>query len=173
MKDATIGDHPTAQSGAVVDTDDIIFQLGKDVVDNLNLRKIIDKLKVQLDLMLKKAQAAEQVLLKNKELQDSNAKYSENNKRLDSYILELNVRIKTLDTLIGDYKSKFDQVEQELETQKDTTDAFAKSNDEMGEIIKKKDAYIDKLKAQIKNLKAKNGKHTTSKTGSGRELTDA
>lgn len=94
MEDATITQDPLVKERfpSVVDTDDLVFELGKQVVKAINYEKLLNS-------MIKKTQAFNSVTsdvakekavteAKQAELQRSNALYQENNRKLDAALVQ-------------------------------------------------------------------------------------
>lgn len=100
MQDATITQEPEKQSlyqqgkyPSVIDTDDLVFEIGKQVIGSLNKEKL-------LDTLLKKTKMLESALVEANEaksiaekdvpsLKLSNGKYIENNQRLDTELVKV------------------------------------------------------------------------------------
>lgn len=114
MQDATITQEQTSQSlqgrfPSVVTTDDLVFELGKQIVDKLNKEKLLEGL-------LKKKQQAESQIVDIEKIkadakkqiagfQESNRLYEENNRKLDSEIVKLRKEISGLQSENTDLKA--------------------------------------------------------------------
>lgn len=95
MEDATITQEPLIKERfpSVVDTDDLIFELGKKDIRVLNLEKLLNSLiekskvtnQTAVDLSKAKTETTERIT----SLQESNKLYEENNRNLDSEIVRL------------------------------------------------------------------------------------
>lgn len=95
MEDATITQEPLIKERfpSVVDTDDLIFELGKKDIKVLNLEKLLNSLiekskvtnQMAVDLSKAKTETTERIT----SLQESNKLYEENNRNLDSEIVRL------------------------------------------------------------------------------------
>lgn len=120
MQDATIDgqQEPLIKERfpSVVDTDDMIFEMGKQKVKVLNLEKLLNKL-------LEKTKATEQIAQdfskaktdsteKLSVLQDSNKRYEENNRKLDAEIVRLRNENATMKTM---YEAKIGELTTRLE----------------------------------------------------------
>lgn len=105
MEDATItqeapqelyaqGKYPT-----IIDTDDLVFELGKQLIGNLNKEKLLDNLLQKGKLLEQLAIEAKKESLAAKErklaLEKSNASYIQNNKKLDSELVKLRLEAST------------------------------------------------------------------------------
>lgn len=114
MEDATITnkqegkresqeEHPLYQQGkypSIIDTDDLVFEMGRQMIGNLNKEKLLDSL-------LKKSTAIEKEMVKArkekleaenkvKEFEISNKNYVINNKKLDGEIVKLRLEVEAL-----------------------------------------------------------------------------
>lgn len=113
MRDATITkDEQSVSQGrfpSVVTTDDLVFELGKQIVDKLNKEKLLEGL-------LKKKQQAESQIVDIEKIktdakkqiagfQESNRLYEENNRKLDSEIVKLRKEISGLQSENADLKA--------------------------------------------------------------------
>jgi len=78
---------------SVVDTDDLIFEVGKQAVKVLNLEKLLtkllDKTKVLEGQTLDFAKQQSEAMGKTEVLSESNKLYEENNRKLDAEIIRL------------------------------------------------------------------------------------
>jgi len=84
---------PLYQQGrfpSVVDTDDLVFELGKQAVDRINKEKLLDKLLKKLQLLEKESLASESIKKgltdKIEEYKASNNLYVQNNEKLSAEI---------------------------------------------------------------------------------------
>ena len=107
MKDATITtDQPKEQLyqhgryPSVVDTDDLVMELGKQVVSNINNEKIIEQLITKAKRAEANANDAHDKQIfeenKHKSIDESNKLYEKNNKELSDEIVKLRGEIRTL-----------------------------------------------------------------------------
>lgn len=127
MKDATITqDEQTLSPGrfpSVVTTDDLVYELGKQVVDKLNKEKLLE------GLLKKKYEAESQIIGAEKTksdskkqvsaLEESNRKYEENNRALDQELVRMRQELsgKTSETqqLIVQYNNALIKLKTKLE----------------------------------------------------------
>jgi len=154
MDDATITqEEPLIKERfpSVVDTDDLIFELGKQAVKAINYEKLLDS-------MLKKTQALSaatsdvtqarsEMEAEKQELQKSNALYQENNRRLDAALVKVRNDKAVLEDLIP-------AKDKEIET--------------LNNVIREKDTLIGELTEKVKL-----GKHNTGKKRRKRVTPDA
>ncbi len=126
MEDATITtdqqNEQMYQHGrypSVVDTDDLVMELGKQIVGNINNEKIIEQL-------INKAKQAEadtaaayngRVFAENKHksIDESNKLYEKNNKELSDEIVKLRSEIRTLKS---EHTNKVDELQRQIDTMK-------------------------------------------------------
>ena len=95
MEDAKITQEPLIKERfpSVVDTDDLIFELGKKDIKVLNLEKLLNSLiekskvtnQMAVDLSKAKTETTERIT----SLQESNKLYEENNRNLDGELVRL------------------------------------------------------------------------------------
>jgi len=173
MEDATISEQPTQeplyQQGrypSVLDTDDMVFEMGKQVVNHLNHEKLIGQIVKQTEaiqrenLQLKslKIQTEERVApleLKAKQLEESNKLYEANNRKLDEEIVKLRSQASQKDVDITGIKSELLALQTQI-TQRDAAhlseiDRINASH--QAEITTKEEVYniaVDKLKKEHK-----------------------
>jgi len=103
MEDATITqEEPLIKERfpSIVDTDDLIFELGNQTVKRINYEKLLNSM-VQKTQALSAAtsevaQTKSNVEAEKQELQKSNALYQENNRKLDAEIVRLGEEIASL-----------------------------------------------------------------------------
>ena len=98
-KDATVtqeGTPPLYQQGrfpSVVDTDDLVFELGKQVVDKINKEKLLDSLVKKIQPLEEKLLASESIkadlVNKAETFKASNELYVQNNEKLSAEITRL------------------------------------------------------------------------------------
>ena len=101
---------------SVVDTDDMIFEMGKQKVKVLNLEKLLNKLlektkvteQIAQDFSKAKTDSTEKLSV----LQDSNKRYEENNRKLDAEIVRLRNENATMKTM---YEAKIGELTTRLE----------------------------------------------------------
>ena len=88
--------QPMYQQGrfpSVIDTDDLVFELGKQVVDRINKEKLLENILKKTKgleigtVKVKKSQA--EIEKKLVELKNSNTLYRENNKKLDKELVNI------------------------------------------------------------------------------------
>ena len=126
MEDATITtDQPNNQMyqhgryPSVVDTDDLVMELGKQVVGNINNEKIIEQLITKSKQAEANANDAhdKQVFEENKHksIEESNKLYEKNNKELSDEIVNLRSEIRTLKS---EHNNKVDEFERQIDTMK-------------------------------------------------------
>ena len=105
MEDATITQEPQEmyQQGkypSVIDTDDLVFELGKQFIGNLNKEKLLDSLIQKSRLLEKLAIEAKKEALAAGErkvaLEESNRRYIENNQKLDAALVQIRLEMKAL-----------------------------------------------------------------------------
>ena len=99
MEDATITQESTQEMysqgkyPSVIDTDDLVFELGKQLIGNLNKEKLLDsllqkgKLLEQMAIEAKKASIAADK--RKEDLEESNKRYLKNNQKLDEELVRL------------------------------------------------------------------------------------
>jgi len=120
-KDATVtqeGTPPLYQQGrfpSVVDTDDLVFELGKQVVDKINKEKLLDSLVKKIQPLEEKLLASESAKMglanKIEEFKTSNNLYVQNNEKLNVEITRL--RNKN-ESLCSEYDKKIETLQSEL-----------------------------------------------------------
>lgn len=106
MEDATISQEPLMKDRfpSVVDTDDLVFELGKQAVKRMNLEKLLNGL-------LKKVKTLEEAEAKLAPLKESNNLYQETNRKLDAELVKIRQEVMGLkndiaarDEIINDLK---------------------------------------------------------------------
>ena len=107
MEDATITQEPTQelyQQGkypSVIDTDDLVFELGKQLIGNINKEKLLDNLLQKGRLLEQMAVEAKKESLEAIErkaaLEESNKQYIVNNQKLDTALVQLRSEMKALE----------------------------------------------------------------------------
>ena len=104
---------------SVVDTDDLVMELGKQVVGNINNEKIIEQLITKAKQAEANANDAhdKQVFEENKHksIGESNKLYEKNNKELSDEIVKLRSEIRTLKS---EHTNKVDEFERQIDTMK-------------------------------------------------------
>ncbi len=126
MKDATItNDQPKEQMyqhgryPSVVDTDDLVMELGKQVVGNINNEKIIERLITKSKQAETNAIDAHDKQIfeenKHKSIEESNKLYEKNNNELSDEIVKLRSEIRTLKS---EHTNKVDEFERQIDTMK-------------------------------------------------------
>ncbi len=104
---------------SVVDTDDLVMELGKQVVGNINNEKIIEQLITKAKQAEANANDAhdKQVFEENKHksIEESNKLYEKNNKELSDEIVNLRSEIRTLKS---EHNNKVDEFERQIDTMK-------------------------------------------------------
>lgn len=91
MENAKITEDQMYQQGkypSIVDTDDLVFELGKQAVNNINHEKLITQL-------IDKARKNEFEFSKINSIQESNKIYEQNNKELNDEIIKLRREIES------------------------------------------------------------------------------
>lgn len=154
---------------SVVDTDDLVFELGKQVVDKINKEKLLES-------VLKKAKVLEvgavevkklQVEAERKmtELKSSNKLYEENNRELDKELVSVRNELESQKREVVKVKSEFDsknaenvkfnealvKIRTELKNRNVESLRFEQSKKEAEE-------RYEKLKEEISNLKDSSSK---------------
>jgi len=129
MEDATITPLVKERFPSVVDTDDLIFELGKQIVKIINHEKLLNSM-VQKTQALgaatsEVAKARSDMEAEKKELQKSNAFYQENNRKLDAALVQVRNEKAMVETSLLD------------------------KNKAMEAVILEKDKLIAELKEQI------------------------
>ena len=120
-KDATVtqeGTPPLYQQGrfpSVVDTDDLVFELGKQVVDKINKEKLLDSLVKKIQPLEEKLLASESAKMglanKIEEFKTSNNLYVQNNEKLNVEITRLR---NENESLCSEYNKKIETLQSEL-----------------------------------------------------------
>ena len=120
-KDATVtqeGTPPLYQQGrfpSVVDTDDLVFELGKQVVDKINKEKLLDSLVKKIQPLEEKLLASESAKMglanKIEEFKTSNNLYVQNNEKLSAEITRLR---NENESLCSEYNKKIETLQSEL-----------------------------------------------------------
>ena len=112
------GTPPLYQQGrfpSVVDTDDLVFELGKQVVDKINKEKLLDSLVKKIQPLEEKLLASESAKMglanKIEEFKTSNNLYVQNNEKLNVEITRL--RNKN-ESLCSEYDKKIETLQSEL-----------------------------------------------------------
>lgn len=129
MEDATIsetaGPLVKERFPSVVDTDDLIFEIGKQVTKVLNLEKLLtkllDKTKALEGQTLDFAKQQSEAMGRAEVLSESNKLYEENNRKLDAEIVRLREEIEEL-------KQGLIQKDEEIERLKQKKKRAKKSN---------------------------------------------
>ena len=155
MEDATISEHPKQeplyQQGrypSIIDTDDLVFEMGKQVVNHINHEKLIGRIITQTDTLQKENLQLKSIQmdldkrvapfeLKAEQLEQSNKLYEMNNRKLDEEIVRLREQITKFNSQL-DYK---DALIEQINTNHQT------------EITAKEEVYniaVDKLKKEHK-----------------------
>jgi small-conductance mechanosensitive channel len=153
MEDATITtDQPKEQLyqhgryPSVIDTDDLVMELGKQVVGNINNEKIIEQLITKAKQAEANANDAhdKQVFEENKHksIEESNKLYEKNNKELSDEIVRLRGEIRTLKS---EHINKVDELQRQIGTIKMD---FKEEETTFKETIK----ALKKLKSKPKSL---------------------
>ena len=137
---------------SIVDTDDLVFELGKQVVDRINKEKSLESifkktkaLEVNM-LEMKKLQAKTEK--KAMELKSSNLAYEENNKKLDKELV--NVRNE-----LENQKNKTVKIKTEFEDKSAESTRFSNALVEMRAELKGKNVEIVKVKQISSDLEKK------------------
>ena len=120
-KDTTVtqeGTPPLYQQGrfpSVVDTDDLVFELGKQVVDKINKEKLLDSLVKKIQPLEEKLLASESAKMglanKIEEFKTSNNLYVQNNEKLNVEITRLR---NENESLRSEYNKKIETLQSEL-----------------------------------------------------------
>jgi len=112
------GTPPLYQQGrfpSVVDTDDLVFELGKQVVDKINKEKLLDSLVKKIQPLEEKLLASESAKMglanKIEEFKTSNNLYVQNNEKLNVEITRLR---NENESLRSEYNKKIETLQSEL-----------------------------------------------------------
>ena len=176
-QDATqfIKDEPS-----LIKTEDVFAILGEQIVKVANWKKISLVWQNQYKTLrvgtIQLKTKYEELVAINKQLTDSNVKYVDINKRLDSKITELNRALEESNKLARKFESDYKQLNARYEgivnhnnkLSKTIEECNIKINDKDTELLKIKldrNAEIEKLKTELTTLKKKNVKKATRKTG--------
>ena len=100
---------------SVVDTDDLVFELGKQVVDKINKEKLLDSLVKKIQPLEEKLLASESAKMglanKIEEFKTSNNLYVQNNEKLNVEITRLR---NENESLRSEYNKKIETLQSEL-----------------------------------------------------------
>jgi len=100
---------------SVVDTDDLVFELGKQVVDKINKEKLLDSLVKKIQPLEEKLLASESAKMglanKIEEFKTSNNLYVQNNEKLSVEITRLR---NENESLRSEYNKKIETLQSEL-----------------------------------------------------------
>lgn len=131
MEDATITQEPLVRERfpSVVDTDDLIFELGKKDVKALNLEKLLNSLikktevasQTATDLSENKVEIAKKV----SSLQESNKLYEKNNRKLDRELIKVRQELSdqiNINTQLTEKLNEVQQVKRKSRKKKQLTD---------------------------------------------------
>jgi small-conductance mechanosensitive channel len=131
MEDATITQEPLVRERfpSVVDTDDLIFELGKKDVKALNLEKLLNGLikktevasQTATDLSENKVEIAKKV----SSLQESNKLYEKNNRKLDRELIKVRQELSdqiSINTQLTEKLNEVQQVKRKSRKKKQLTD---------------------------------------------------
>lgn len=160
MEDATITEKTESlikeRFPSVVDTDDLIFELGKQTVKAINYEKLLNSMvhKTQ-ELSAATSEVARtksNIEAEKQELQKSNALYQENNRKLDAAL----VQIRNEKEQVGNEKVALEKVILEKDKQQsetiDKVAVLSESNKMYEENNRKLDAEIVRLGEEIARL---------------------
>lgn len=114
MENATISNEESLyQQGrfpSIIDTDDMVFEMGKQVLNSLNLEKLIDNInKTNKTLQQENFELKNRYVIlepKVKQLEESNKLYEINNTNLSNKIISLNDEIVDLTVELTTKKTK-------------------------------------------------------------------
>jgi len=106
MQEATIGEQSQQQQlyqrgkyPSIVDTDDLVFEMGIQLVGNINKEKLLDSLVKKVNLLEKTASDAVKAKMEAEKkippLTESNNLYIENNQRLDAELVKVRKGLET------------------------------------------------------------------------------
>jgi len=185
MEDAKITQDQTTQEPlyqqgrypSIVDTDDLVFELGKQTVNHLNHEKLIGKMIKQIEslqrenLQLKstKTQTVSFSESKIKQLEESNKLYEENNRKLGNEIVKLRNQITQNDTEVVTIKNQITQKEILVKELNNKIGVIVENHQkELSDTIETHKEVVNKLQSEIVNVEKKprkkinNGKHNPS-----------
>lgn len=107
--------YPQERYPSVVDTDDLTFELGRNVISRLNYEKLIETLMKRVKTAEAEAVKAKAMTTAMEQLRASNRQYEETNKKLDAGMVALR---NELNTTVVDYRRKEDELRKEIENLK-------------------------------------------------------
>jgi len=185
MEDAKITQDQTSQEPlyqqgrypSIIDTDDLVFELGKQTVNHLNHEKLIGKMIKQIESLQRenlqlrstKTETVPHSESKIKQLEESNKLYEENNRKLGNEIVKLRNQITQNDTEVVTIKNQITQKEILVKELNNKTEATVKNHQkELFDIIKIHEEVVTKLQSEIASVEKKskkkinNGKHNSS-----------
>lgn len=165
-RDATqfITDEPS-----LIKTDDVFAMLGEQIVKVANWKKISLSWQNQYKILragtIQLKTKYEELLAVNKQLTDSNAKYVEINKKLDSRITELNRALEESNKVAKKFENDYIQLNSRFEGVINHNNKLSKVIEECNTKIDGKDSELEKLVNEVTRLKEKNAKKARKKVG--------
>lgn len=165
-RDATqfITDEPS-----LIKTDDVFAMLGEQIVKVANWKKISLSWQNQYKILragtIQLKTKYEELLAVNKQLTDSNAKYVEINKKLDSRITELNRALEESNKVAKKFENDYIQLNSRFEGVINHNNKLSKVIEECNTKIDDKDSELEKLVNEVTRLKEKNAKKARKKVG--------
>lgn len=111
---------------SVIDTDDLMFEIGRQTIENLNKEKLLDSLLVKsktLENTIKEISKTKQTTEKRvPELEISNKAYLENNQKLDAELVKVRVELESVKVSWQKskdlYEAKLEEKEKEIQNLK-------------------------------------------------------
>jgi len=163
-QDATqfITDEPS-----VIKTEDVFAMLGEQIVKVANWKKISLSWQNQYKILrtgtIQLKTKYEGLVAVNKQLTDSNAKYVEINKRLDSRITELNRALEESNKVAKRFENDYIQLNSRFEGVISHNNKLNKAIEEYNIKIEDKNSELEKLVNEVTQLKEKNAKKLPKK----------
>lgn len=102
-------EEPLYQQGrypSIIDTDDLVFELGKQVVNHLNHEKIIGNLMKKLQEWNNVVPESDELKAKNEELSKSNKIYEEDNRKLGDELVNRRKEMQQLQSELAELNTK-------------------------------------------------------------------
>lgn len=152
---------------SVIKTEDVFAMLGEQIVRVANWKKISLSWQNQYKILrtgtIQLKTKYEGLVTVNKQLTDSNAKYVEINKKLDSRITELNRALEESNKVAKKFENDYIQLNSRFEGVISHNNKLSKAIEEYNIKIEDKNSELEKLVNEVAQLKGKNTKKSPKK----------
>jgi len=144
-------EEPLYQQGrypSIVDTDDLVFELGKQVVNHLNHEKIIGNLMKKLQELNNVVPEPDELKAKNEELSKSNKIYEEDNRKLGDELANHRKEMQQRQSELAELKARNEELSK-------SNKIYEEDNRKLGDELVNHGEEMQQLQSELAELKTK------------------